>query len=664
MFNKKAIAAFAAVVTLASGIAFAVPAAASNDTKVQKNGTEESVKLSPLETLKNRVNGSRLLKSEIDEILKYVSKNESKVTGHGDDNALVVKHVDDMIVKYRARHLDVIGLHDLATNMRNAKDFKSAGKIFYGSKDERNKAQSAYVNGKAALAKKAEDEGLTLVANKIKESNYSSLASLENLLNESEKYAKEDLIKQAKAKNFHFTAKLISKSATFSGARALFNEAQKTITDSAIKGMADLGISEEDFLKALKARGKTATPSQVELFRKELQRRRATQEKSYTDAVELAQLAKLVGTLPSNEKAAIAKFLAVVESFGNKPFSELTTAEANQAAAAAVELNNKLSENLKRSIKDYKEQKEDLIKQMDDQGFHFIANLIRNSKKSRLVSFENLISEAKKSKNNNSPKNPGAGDIPSAPSSPAPAPDQSEGSAAGQYAGKSSDKAAGQSAGKSSDKAAGQSVDKAPAAPSVSDSDATSNASSKTGLAKSESSSKPAQTKAVVPAAPKSVEDLKPEVNGKITVGNNNVAKAGEPNRVTVHVDDARFNAELKEKGSVKAYAFIYSTPKLLRSVDGSDYVTVKLGSDGVASFDAKFPDGYSGKHTVVLVDEKGNQLAWTNITVVNNAVKTSVTTAASNVNALPATGSSVVLAVFAVVAFVAAGFTLRKVRR
>ena len=640
MFNKKAIAAFAAVVTLASGIAFAVPAVASNDPKVQKNGTEESAKLSPLETLKNRVNGSRLLKSEIDEILKYVSKNESKVTGHGDDNALVVEHVNSMIVKYRARHLDVIGLHDLATNMRNAKDFKSASKIFYGSKDERNKAQSAYVNGKAALAKKAEDEGLTLVANKIKESNYSSLASLENLLNESEKYAKEDLIKQAKAKNFHFTAKLISKSATFSGARALFNEAQKTITDSAIKGMADLGISEEDFLKALKARGKTATPSQIELFRKELQRRRATQEKSYTDAVELAQLAKLVGTLPSNEKAAIAKFLAAVESFDNKPFSELTTAEANQAAAAAVELNNKLSENLKRSIKDYKEQKEDLIKQMDDQGFHFIANLIRNSKKSRLVSFENLISEAKKSKNNNSQKNPGAGDIPSAPSSPAPAPDQSEGSAAG------------------------QSVEKAPAAPSVSDSDATSNASSETGLAKSESSSKPAQTKAVVPAAPKSVEDLKPEVNGKITVGNNNVAKAGEPNRVTVHVDDARFNAELKEKGSVKAYAFIYSTPKLLRSVSGSDYVTVKLGADGVASFDAQFPAGYSGKHTVVLVDEKGNQLAWTNITVMNNAVKTSVTTAASSVNALPATGSSVALAVFAVVAFVAAGFTLRKVRR
>ncbi len=647
MFNKKAIAAFAAVVTLASGIAFAVPAVASNDPKVQKNGTEESAKLSPLETLKNRVNGSRLLKSEIDEILKYVSKNESKVTGHGDDNALVVEHVNSMIVKYRARHLDVIGLHDLATNMRNAKDFKSASKIFYGSKDERNKAQSAYVNGKAALAKKAEDEGLTLVANKIKESNYSSLASLENLLNESEKYAKEDLIKQAKAKNFHFTAKLISKSATFSGARALFNEAQKTITDSAIKGMADLGISEEDFLKALKARGKTATPSQIELFRKESQKRRAAQEKSYTDAVELAQIANAgMFTATGGEKAAIAKFLAVVNSFGNKTFEKFNTAEANRAGAAAVEFNNKISVNLKNAIKNYKEEKEKLAKLAEDEDLSFIANLIRNSKKSRLVSFENLISEAKKSKNNNSPKNPGAENIPSVPSSP----NQSEGS--------------------SDSKSAGQSVEKAPAAPAGPDANVTSKTSSKTGLAKSESATKTesatksAQTKAVVPAAPKTVNDLKPEVKGKITVSNNNVAKAGVSNRVTVHVDDARFNAELKEKGSVKAYAFIYSTPKLLRSVDGSDYVTVKLGSDGVPYFDAKFPDGYSGKHTVVLVDEKGNQLAWTNITVVNNAVKTSVTTAASNVNALPATGSSVVLAVFAVVAFVAASFTLRKVRR
>lgn len=618
MLSKKAIAAFAAVATFVSGIAFAMPALANSATTVQTNSGGESAKHPSVAKLENRVKNSGLLKSEIAELLDYVSKNASKVTGHGDGNASVVKHVDDTIVKYRARHLDVIGLHDLAKQMREAGDFTSAKKIFYGSKDKRDNAQSAYVNGKAALVKKAKDEGLTLVANKIKESNYSSLASLENLLNESEKYAKEDLIKQAKAKGFNFTATLMSKAATFSGARALFNEAQKTITDSAIKGIVDLGTSEEDFLKALKASGKSATPSQIEFFRKELQKRRATQEKSYNDAVEVAQLAKVVlGTVPNNEKAAIAQFLGVVESFGNKTFDKLTTAEANKAATAVVELNRALSENLKNAIKNYKVEKEKLAKQAEDQGFHFIANLIRNSKKSRLVALENLLAEAKKSKNSAREKNPGAsGDV---------LPDKSE------------------------DKPA----EKAPSAPSVSDSNATQDSSTKT-----ESSEKTAQAKAVVPAAPKSVNDLKPELKGMLTVGSNNVAVAGSANKVFVKVSNKAFLDRLHSEGSVKAYAFMYSTPKLLRSVYGSDFVTVKLGADGVPYFDAQFPAGYSGKHTVVLVDEQGNQLAWTDITVAN-----STSSQGDGKGVLPVTGAAGVLVAFAALMFVAAGFALRKVR-
>lgn len=618
MLSKKAIAAFAAVATFVSGIAFAMPALANSATTVQTNSGGESAKHPSVAKLENRVKNSGLLKSEIAELLDYVSKNASKVTGHGDGNASVVKHVDDTIVKYRARHLDVIGLHDLAKQMREAGDFTSAKKIFYGSKDKRDNAQSAYVNGKAALVKKAKDEGLTLVANKIKESNYSSLASLENLLNESEKYAKEDLIKQAKAKGFNFTATLMSKAATFSGARALFNEAQKTITDSAIKGIVDLGTSEEDFLKALKASGKSATPSQIEFFRKELQKRRATQEKSYNDAVEVAQLAKVVlGTVPNNEKAAIAQFLGVVESFGNKTFDKLTTAEANKAATAVVELNRALSENLKNAIKNYKVEKEKLAKQAENQGFHFIANLIRNSKKSRLVALENLLAEAKKSKNSAREKNPGAsGDV---------LPDKSE------------------------DKPA----EKAPSAPSVSDSNATQDSSTKT-----ESSEKTAQAKAVVPAAPKSVNDLKPELKGMLTVGSNNVAVEGSANKVFVKVSNKAFLDRLHSEGSVKAYAFMYSTPKLLRSVYGSDFVTVKLGADGVPYFDAQFPAGYSGKHTVVLVDEQGNQLAWTDITVAN-----STSSQGDGKGVLPVTGAAGVLVAFAALMFVAAGFALRKVR-
>lgn len=635
MLSKKAIAAFAAVATFVSGIAFAMPALANSATAVQTSSTGGSANLSPLETLKKRVNGSGLLKSEIDEILKYVDGNASKVTGYGDGNASVVKYVNSKIVKYRARHLDVIDLHDLAEQMRKADRFESASKIFYSSKDERIKAQSAYVNGKAALVKKAKESGLDSLANKIKESNYSSLDSLKNLLNEAEKYAKEDLVKQAKAKGFNFTATLISKAATLNGARALLNEAQKTITDSAIKGIVDLGTSEEEFLANLKKAGKTATPSQIEFFRKELQKRRDGQEKSYTNAVELAQLVNTgMFTATSNEKSAVAQFLEVVKNFGNKTFKQFNNAEANQAGAAAVNFNNKISAGLKNAIKNYKDEKEALAKQADDQGFHFIANLIRKSKKSRLLYLENLLAEAKKSKNSEREKNPGAsGDV---------LPDKSE------------DKPAD----KPGDKPADNPAEKAPSAPSASDSNATQDSSAEHGLAKTESSEKTAQAKAVVPAAPKSVNDLKPELKGTLKVGSNNIVVAGSVNKVSVNVNNKAFLDRLHSEGSVRAYAFMYSTPKLLRGVDGSDYVTVKLGADGVPYFDAQFPAGYSGKHTVVLVDEQGNQLAWTDITVANSTSGQS-----DGKGVLPVTGAAGVLVAFAALMFAASGAVLRKVR-
>lgn len=626
MLSKKAIAAFAAVATFVSGIAFAMPALASSATPVPAKSTGESAKLSPLDTLKKRVNDSGLLSGEIDELVKYLDNNASKVTGYGDANASVVKYVNSKIVKYRAMHLDVISLHDLAKDMREANSFESASQIFYSSKDKRKAAQRAYADGKAALAKKAKDEGLTLVANKIKESNYSSLALLENLLNEAEKYAKEDLIKQAKAKKFNFTATLMSKAATFSGARALFNEAQKTITDSAIKGMVDLGTSEEEFLANLKKAGKTATPSQIEFFRKELQKRRDGQEKSYTNAVELAQLVNTgMFTATGDEKAAVAKFLGVVNSFGNKTFEKFTNTEANQAGAAAVNFSNTLSANLKNAIKNYKDEKEKLAKQAEDQGFHFIANLIRNSKKSRLVALENLLAEAKKSKNSAREKNPGA--------SGAVLPDKSEEKPA-------------------------EKAPSAPSAPSASDSNATQDSSAEHGLAKTESSEKPSQTKAVVPSAPASVDQLKPELKGTLKVGSNNIAVAGSANKVSVNVNNKAFLDRLHREGSAKAYAFMYSTPKLLRSVDGSDFVTVKLGADGVPYFDAQFPAGYSGKHTVVLVDEQGNQLAWTNITVAN-----STSSQGDGKSVLPVTGAAGVLVAFAALMFAASGAVLRKVR-
>lgn len=52
MLSKKAIAAFAAVATFVSGIAFAMPALASSATPAQVSSTGGSANLSPLETLK------------------------------------------------------------------------------------------------------------------------------------------------------------------------------------------------------------------------------------------------------------------------------------------------------------------------------------------------------------------------------------------------------------------------------------------------------------------------------------------------------------------------------------------------------------------------------------------------------------------------------------
>ncbi|MFU0464411.1 hypothetical protein ACMZ7W_02340 [Gardnerella vaginalis] len=487
MLSKKAIATFAAMATFVSGIAFAMPALANSETPVQTNSAGESAKHPSVEKLEDRVKGSRLLSGEIDEILKYISDNASKVTGKGKENDAVFKHVNEMIVKYRAMHLDVIGLHDLAKQMREASNFKSANKIFYGSKDDRNKAQSAYVKGKADLVKKAKEAGLDSIAKRIEESNYNTLHYLTSVFKYEDRINKEALAKQAQ------------------------------------------------------------------------------------------------------EKEALAK----------------------QA-----------------------QEKEDLAKQAEAKGLSFTAKIIRDSKKSNLNLLKNLLAEAEKIKKSESAKAP---ELPNA---------------AGQDSPEVSPEASPED--KSVEAPAAPSV---PAVPSVPGAAAKSE-SAKSESAKSESAAKPSQAKAVVPAAPASVDQLKPELKGMLTVGSNNIAVAGSANKVSVNVNNKAFLDRLHREGSAKAYAFIYSTPKILRSVDGSDFVTVKLGSDGVPYFDAQFPAGYSGKHTVVLVDEQGNQLGWTDITVENNTAGQG-----DGKGVLPATGVGGALVAFAALMFAAFGAVLRKVR-
>lgn len=396
--------------------------------------------------------------------------------------------------------------------------------------------------------------------------------------------------------------------------------------DTLIQVMADLGVSEEDFKKALENNNKSIDPSKLEIFKEKLQKHRSAQEKPYANAVELAKLINGGMFTPTrDEYAAAAEFLEDIKSFANKPFGDLSAAEANKAGAAALKLNNKISAALKKSVKEYNEEKEDLAKQAEAKGLRFTAKIIRDSKKSNLDLLKNLLAEAEKIKKSESAKAP---EVPGA---------------AGQDSPEASPEALPED----------KSVE-APAAPSV---PAVPGAAAKSESAKSESANTN-QNVAPVPAAPASVDQLKPELKGMLTVGSNNIAVAGSANKVFVNVNNKAFLDRLHREGSVKAYAFMYSTPKLLRSVDGSDYVTVKLGSDGVPYFDAQFPAGYSGKHTVVLVDEQGNQLGWTDITVEN-----STASQGDGKGVLPATGVGGALVAFAALMFAAFGAVLRKVR-
>ena len=166
------------------------------------------------------------------------------------------------------------------------------------------------------------------------------------------------------------------------------------------------------------------------------------------------------------------------------------------------------------------------------------------------------------------------------------------------------------------------------------------------------SQSTPAAVAAGVPAAPASVADLLPGLKGMITVGANNVVVAGAVNRVALNISNQAFLDRLNRDGSAKAYAFIYSSPRLLKGADGANYVTVRM-VNGKPQFDAMFPAGYSGKHTVVLVDEQGNQLGWTDITM-----KSGVS------NGLPNSGVGVALTALAASVLAGAGAAFRKIRR
>lgn len=120
-----------------------------------------------------------------------------------------------------------------------------------------------------------------------------------------------------------------------------------------------------------------------------------------------------------------------------------------------------------------------------------------------------------------------------------------------------------------------------------------------------------------IPSAPASVNKLKTELANTLKAGEHNIVYAGKNNKISVQLNATNeFMQRLMSEKAVKAYAYIYSNPRLLNGQYGTEYVTVHFSADGKPSFDAVIPKEYVGNHTIVLIDEAGNQVAWTNVLV------------------------------------------------
>ena len=173
------------------------------------------------------------------------------------------------------------------------------------------------------------------------------------------------------------------------------------------------------------------------------------------------------------------------------------------------------------------------------------------------------------------------------------------------------------------------------------------------------------------PQAPESVSSLDKSVKGNLVVGanENNVARAGIENPMILTFEGlldaagsatgvgsagdsdgsgssapaegsapqapgvakgendvsatSEFVNTLKTYKVAYAYAYIYSSPELLKGEGGTNYVKVTLGDDNKVKFNAIIPGNYSGIHTIVLLNSKGQQIAWTNVYVIpSNADK------------------------------------------
>ena len=119
------------------------------------------------------------------------------------------------------------------------------------------------------------------------------------------------------------------------------------------------------------------------------------------------------------------------------------------------------------------------------------------------------------------------------------------------------------------------------------------------------------------PSAPISSADLNSELANTLKAGENNIVYAGKNNEITLYLNTtAEFMQKLKREKALKAYAYIYSDPRLLYSPTGTAYVTVYYHENSKPTFKAAIPEEYVGNHTIVLIDENGKQVAWNNVLV------------------------------------------------
>lgn len=155
----------------------------------------------------------------------------------------------------------------------------------------------------------------------------------------------------------------------------------------------------------------------------------------------------------------------------------------------------------------------------------------------------------------------------------------------------------------------------------------------------------PPSSSTPAPKAPESTANLDQSLEGSLVAGEhmNDVVRAGKSNPVKLYFAgmDAPANGKSGSKSGSKshkvkassatssfikelqknkvayAYAYMYSSPVLLKGADGSKYVKVTLDENGQPQFNVVIPAGYTGKHTIVLLNDKGEQLAWTDVWVV-----------------------------------------------